>query len=45
MERKSILLVDDDRVVRAMIKSALEGEYNILRHQGIWRQLINPLTA
>src|SRR4030043_756711 len=30
MEKKSILLVDDDEVVRTMIKGFLEREYNVL---------------
>ena len=30
MDRKNILLIDDDNVVRDMIKDSLEKEYNVI---------------
>ncbi len=45
-DRKNILLVDDDAVIRDMIKDALRREYNILEasgYQEVVKQLARPI--
>ncbi|MEW6418907.1 MAG: response regulator transcription factor [Nitrospirota bacterium] len=43
MEKKTILLVDDDPVVRDVIKGALEREYDVLEASG-YQEVIKQLT-
>ena len=46
MDRKNILLIDDDNVVRDMIKDSLEKEYNIIEastYTDVMNLLENPI--
>ena len=43
MPRKSILVVEDDEVIRTLIKGYLEREYNVIEASG-YLQAINKLT-